>query len=495
MSVLQHILSGSILIAAFALLRLVSGNRLPRRLFPCLWLIATMRLLIPIRIESRLSIYALIAAQAPLHTPNVLATTAIPTVQAYQGTAPTVHVAAGGSGASVLWIVWLAVAVLLGMYFLSCSLRYLYQFRSAVPADANVLVTLTPDVRILRPVHIRITEDPLAPLTYGIFRPVVLLPAGTPAGEKLRHMLTHELMHIRRFDNLLKLLLIATLCLYWWNPLVWLMVALANRDIELACDEISLQVLGSDQRRTYAMLLLEQEAAKLRPDPMCSNFGKSATEERILVIMKKRKTPTLLLLLVIVLAAGIVTVFATQPPTEPNTGTSKSSQSITLPPVAQADAPSVSPSHIETTPVEDVIPQTEVTPETTTIWTLPLDAETLTVSQAFGKRVHPVLGIEASHYGADLAAAYGDSIFAVRAGTVTEAGFEAVSGNYLVIDHGDGYASRYQHCSELFVAVGEAVEAGAQIASVGDSGWATGAHLHLGISYLGEFIDPFSVLP
>ena len=59
-------------------------------------------------------------------------------------------------------------------------------------------------------------------------------------------MLAHELAHVRRRDCLRKLLLIACLCLYWWNPLVWAMVRLANRDMELACDEAVLRVLGPE---------------------------------------------------------------------------------------------------------------------------------------------------------------------------------------------------------------------------------------------------------
>ena len=79
-----------------------------------------------------------------------------------------------------------------------------------------------------------------SPLTYGILHPVILLPRQNLSlpQETLDCILTHEYVHIRRFDCLLKLLLTAALCLHWLNPLVWVMYLLANRDIELCCDEV-----------------------------------------------------------------------------------------------------------------------------------------------------------------------------------------------------------------------------------------------------------------
>lgn len=72
----------------------------------------------------------------------------------------------------------------------------------------------------------------------------------------------HEYVHIRRFDCLLKLLLTAALCLHWLNPLVWVMYLLANRDIELCCDEVVLPRMGLEKRSVYAMTLIDLEEQK-----------------------------------------------------------------------------------------------------------------------------------------------------------------------------------------------------------------------------------------
>ena len=67
--------------------------------------------------------------------------------------------------------------------------------------------------------------------TYGLLRPVILLPRGMDRENEtvLSHILTHEYVHIRYLDGLTKLVLAGTLCVHWWNPAVWLMVVLANR--------------------------------------------------------------------------------------------------------------------------------------------------------------------------------------------------------------------------------------------------------------------------
>lgn len=78
----------------------------------------------------------------------------------------------------------------------------------------------------------------------------------------LRYVLEHEFVHIQRFDVLSKLLLIAAVCVHWFNPLVWVMYVLANRDLELSCDETVLRRFGGDIRAAYARVLIRMEAAR-----------------------------------------------------------------------------------------------------------------------------------------------------------------------------------------------------------------------------------------
>lgn len=114
----------------------------------------------------------------------------------------------------------------------------------------------------------------------------------------------------------------------------------------------------------------------------------------------------------------------------------------------------------------------------------------IVVSSAFGERIHPVTGTFSFHYGLDLAADYGTDILAFAAGEVTLATYSDSYGYYIIIEHDDTYSSLYAHCDELLAQVGDIVEAGAVIARVGDTGVATGAHLHFEIRENGICIDP-----
>ena len=153
------------------------------------------------------------------------------------------------------------------------------------------------------------------PLTYGILRPVILLPAHiVEKRESVSYVLLHEFTHIRRLDCLSKLLLTAALCLYWWNPLVWIMVHLANTDMEVACDEAVLQELGEDLRKHYAAMLVELESQRVSSSLLYSCFGKNATKERIHAMMKSKRMTRFSLILSAILAVATITVFATQAP-------------------------------------------------------------------------------------------------------------------------------------------------------------------------------------
>lgn len=117
------------------------------------------------------------------------------------------------------------------------------------------------------------------------------------------------------------------------------------------------------------------------------------------------------------------------------------------------------------------------------------------ITSYYGNREHPVYSGESFHGGVDIAADEGTDICAVKGGIVTEAGTAEMAGNYIRIDHGGGTVTLYCHCSELYAKEGEEVSAGDVIAAVGQTGLATGPHLHLEVSVDGESADPLEVFP
>ena len=106
-------------------------------------------------------------------------------------------------------------------------------------------------------------------------------------------------------------------------------------------------------------------------------------------------------------------------------------------------------------------------------------------------RLHPILGYVRPHNGVDLAANMGTPIYATRSGTVTVADYEwDGAGNYVYINHGDGYSSVYMHMDYYIVSVGEYVSAGEVIGYVGTTGLSEGPHLHFGVAYNGAYVNP-----
>lgn len=116
------------------------------------------------------------------------------------------------------------------------------------------------------------------------------------------------------------------------------------------------------------------------------------------------------------------------------------------------------------------------------------------ISSPFGYRWHPVTGEWSFHRGVDMPMAKGTPIVASRSGVVTLAEWGKTAGNYVSINHGDGYSSVYMHMTHYIVAPGDKVKAGEVIGYVGSTGRSTGPHLHFGIHYYGEYVNPMDYL-
>ena len=111
-------------------------------------------------------------------------------------------------------------------------------------------------------------------------------------------------------------------------------------------------------------------------------------------------------------------------------------------------------------------------------------------------REHPILHIARPHEGIDVTAPMGSPIEAPAAGVVTDAGWESGYGNTVTIDHGYGIVTKFAHASKLLVKVGQRVQRGQRIALVGNTGLATGPHLHYEVHVNGRPVDPLKyVLP
>ncbi len=316
MSLLQMRFSGAVFITAVVMIRAAAINKLPKKTFLVLWELVMVRLLIPFSIPSVFSVYTLVThGLSSAALPEVTTDYNMPAVEG-------VFAATGGmeqppadilSSVSLWFIVWCAGMIPAALFFVISYLRCLMEFRTALPVRSHYVEKWLEQQTLKRPVLVRQSDRISTPLTYGIFRPVILMPKKTDwKNEKqLQYILTHEYVHIYRYDTVTKLLAACALCVHWFNPFVWVMYRLFNRDIELACDESVIRQFGEKSKSAYSLMLINMEAAKSGLLPFCNNFSKNAVEERITAIMKMKKTSLFAICIAAMLIVGVTTTFAT----------------------------------------------------------------------------------------------------------------------------------------------------------------------------------------
>lgn len=369
MNLMQMSLSAAAMILAIIVLRALTIEKLPKKTFVVLWWVVLLRLMVPFSIPSALSIYSLLPMPtAPLSTaplqmtpvqtvsewteratqteqsdfllpeqPTVLPEqTEQPVVLPEQGvqqeitteqpdTLPPVQseqippdsnaIEAAQPNLSLrqlLGSLWMTGSGVMAVVFAVSYLRSIREFRMSLPVENRFLLEWQGE-HSRRKIEVRQFDRIHTPLTYGILRPVILLPkeALDQDEDTLRFILTHEYVHIRRFDCVTKLLMAAALCLHWYNPLVWAMYLLFNRDLELSCDETVLGLLGRSRRSDYALTLIAMEENRSNFGLLYSGFSRNAIEERIRAIMKTRKASVLTVAAAVVLVVVITVVFAT----------------------------------------------------------------------------------------------------------------------------------------------------------------------------------------
>ncbi len=314
MSLFQMSVAGGVLILFIVVIRALAIHRLPKTTFLALWMIAALRLLLPFsiplpfNIHIGLDVFSDVVQELP--SGNIASTLPGDSPPSYDiGTAvpspATEHI-------STFEILWLVGVLLLAIYFSISYFRSMRKFRMSIPDNTPYIQNWLTAHQISRPLAVRSSDLISSPLTYGILHPVILLPKKLDRNDQaaLQYVLTHEYVHIRRFDAITKILFAAVLCIHWFNPLVWGMYVLANRDTELSCDAWVIRMTGVKNRSSYALMLIKMEERRNGMSALWNHFGKNAISERIEAIMKFKKTSIWACILALALIAGATTAFA-----------------------------------------------------------------------------------------------------------------------------------------------------------------------------------------
>lgn len=322
MGLLQMSFTGAILILVIIVIRAIAIHRLPKKTFLVLWIIALARLLLPFSVPSPFSVYLLVRGNEPdFQTSDTVVyenrqpmyQVEVEQIQNNPVVSNTTQALQTAPHISIWTTLWIIGMLIVAGLFLVSYLRCRREFRTALPIHNAIITEWLDEHQLKRKIEIRQFSGILTPMTYGVIHPVILLPQNSDWENKqqLQYILYHEFVHICRYDTVLKILATIVLCIHWFNPMVWVMYILFNRDIELTCDECVIREFGRANRSDYARMLISVEERKSLFAPFCNNFSKNAIEERIESIMKTKKTSVITWVLACMIIVGTTGVFAT----------------------------------------------------------------------------------------------------------------------------------------------------------------------------------------
>jgi bla regulator protein BlaR1 len=238
------------------------GRRLRARWWCALWLVALIRLVAPTAPAAGWSLFNFL----PPHPAIELQLRAPAGSMVFDVIRQRIAVPWWIAAWKFLVLAWFGgVAIILGRMIVSTTRMHSLVVRAlesdgATPAAWDIVEEARAQLHIRR--GIVAVESPFigGPALHGVLRPTLLLPEGmcdTFDRDELRHVVLHELAHLRRHDVAVNWLVNAVRAMHWFNPLVWLAVARIQEERELACDELTLSCLHPHERLGYARTILK----------------------------------------------------------------------------------------------------------------------------------------------------------------------------------------------------------------------------------------------
>ena len=335
--------TGSVMILVLLFVKRVLKKRhgVSRRAFVFLWLLIFLRMCLPFGVDlpqpmentvlPGQAVYSVLTEQAAAENasgvadPGAIAAdsagepsdspvTAVSAETGPQaaGTGPAVKGKTGLFGAALVIrlaaAVWLAGVIGMAGFLAFSYFRKLRELKK-LPARGIPLIAQTALINAKaqtgiggRRVQIRMQEGS-GGAVYGIVRPVIVLGRDSVLDAEM--VLTHECIHIRQRDNLLKVLAFGVLAVHWFNPLAWAAVRSLCRDIEMSCDEKVLKSIHADSKKHYALTILGSSQLKTGR-PGFSYFGESPVAERVKHVLGIRKRQSLLPVTAVLTAAFLL---------------------------------------------------------------------------------------------------------------------------------------------------------------------------------------------
>ena len=315
-NLLNMSLTASVVIVFVLCLRILL-KKVPKVISYALWSIVLFRLLCPISIDSKLSLFGL------LDTPVARSGTLTSSIEYIPSNIvhmeyPTVILPAPGIGEaisntlpqgeeqlvadpleapmSIATYIWIAGVLGMGTYAVVSSMRLRRKLVTASLLRENIFLA----------------DEITSPFVMGLIHPKIYLPSSLGEREQ-PYVVIHEQHHIRRLDHIVKVLAFIALSIHWFNPLVWFAFVMASKDMEMSCDEAVVRKMGDGVLANYTASLLSLATGKHIIAGMPLAFGEGDTKGRIRNLANWKKPAFGVLLAAIIACAVLAICLLTNP--------------------------------------------------------------------------------------------------------------------------------------------------------------------------------------
>lgn len=248
---------------------------IPRRVSVFLWIIPFLRMTVPVGLNSPYSLMSLVSRfttrTVTVYQPSDdIAFSFSNSIRAAESYSPiTYKVNILGTVFSVAGMIWIVVSL-----SLLIALTLIYVSTKNAVADSRHLES-----------NIFFSDKVDSPAVYGIIRPKIIIP-GSYKDMELKYIIRHEKTHIKRLDNLWRILGFITASVHWFNPLSWVFLKAFLNDLELSCDEMAVSGYDKEERKEYARTLLSCSGSK---SLLVSAFGGAKVRTRIENVLSYKK--------------------------------------------------------------------------------------------------------------------------------------------------------------------------------------------------------------
>ena len=248
---------------------------IPRRVSVFLWIIPFLRMTVPVGLNSPYSLMSLVSRfttrTVTVYQPSDdIAFSFSNSIRAAESYSPiTYKVNILGTVFSVAGMIWIVVSLALLI-----ALTIIYVSTKNAVADSRLLES-----------NIFFSDKVDSPAVYGIIRPKIIIP-GSYKDMELKYIIRHEKTHIKRLDNLWRIIGFITASIHWFNPLSWVFLKAFLNDLELACDEMAVSGYDKEERKEYARTLLSCSGSK---SLLVSAFGGAKVRTRIENVLSYKK--------------------------------------------------------------------------------------------------------------------------------------------------------------------------------------------------------------